>query len=40
MLFGLTLMLVILFRPQGLLGERRKKPEDRTQVENRKKVEA
>jgi len=25
MLFGLTLMLVILFRPQGLLGDRRKK---------------
>jgi len=40
MLFGLTLMLVILFRPQGLLGERRRKPQEAPQVENRKKVEA
>jgi branched-chain amino acid transport system permease protein len=40
MLFGLTLMLVILLRPQGLLGERRRKPTEAPQVENRKKVEA
>lgn len=40
MLFGLTLMLVILFRPQGLLGEKRRKPQEAPQVENRKKVEA
>jgi ABC-type branched-subunit amino acid transport system permease subunit len=40
MLFGLTLMLVILLRPQGLLGERRRKPTEAPQVENRKKVQA
>ena len=40
MLFGLTLMLVILFRPQGLLGEKRRKPQEAPRVENRKKVQA
>jgi hypothetical protein len=29
-----------LLRPQGLLGERRRKPTEAPQVENRKKVEA
>ena len=40
MLFGLTLMLVILFRPQGLLGERKRTAAANPMVESRKKVEA